>query len=144
MQPISTREFEGIVRQYQQLQPATAQNSEFQEAAITCSFTVGPEGANLSGWISYYDGRKIEFVATKVDSHWGLAAAVGALPLVLARRAEQVGSKTGRFSVNGHWGAGTLTLVVEGREVTIPAIPIAGTAAFGWGAEGEVRYTLHG
>ncbi len=142
MQALTTQEFEGIVRQYQQQHPQTAQNSDFQEAALTCTFTVGPQGANLQGWISYYDGRKIHFQATKTDSYWGLAAATVAIPFLLARRVEQVSGKIGRFSVHGHWGAGTLTLLVDGKEVTIPAVPLVATAAFGWGAEGEVVYRL--
>ncbi|MFV8751660.1 hypothetical protein ACNOYE_14035 [Nannocystaceae bacterium ST9] len=143
MQAIDTKQFEAIVRQYQEMQPA-ATSSDYEAAAITCGFSVGPAGAQLNGWISYYSGPKIEFRMTSIQRFWGIAAATAALPFFLARAPDQLAGKLGRCNVSGSWAAGNLILSVDGKDVTIPmAIPLAAAAALGWGTEGEVVFTLH-
>ncbi|WP_089271639.1 hypothetical protein [Puniceibacterium sediminis] len=110
-------------------------------AAISATFTVGPEGGHLQGWITYLDGAlgKIHFKSTKVTHHSGLFAGAFAFPTVPIAKPDAILGKPGRTKVDGSWSTGIVTLYAGSS--LIGAFPIAGTGAFGWSFEAVVEFT---
>lgn len=122
----------------------TAPEADYINALVSASFTVGPSGANMQGWITYTEsGAKVHFqLDGSPSSYWGLFAGGGALPLIGALRPETIGGKVGEFEAHGVAGGGALSMKVDGKPVLTTVLPLAGAGPpfFGWGAKGKVRF----
>lgn len=124
--------------------------SDYVEASVSTALSVGPDGANYHGRITYPDGvkiyfamtriDKIHFVMTRVDDRWGLFASGEALTLKLARRHDLLTGKTGAVVAEGSSASGVVHLTCEGQPVLPVPLPVAGTGMVSWGFTGEVRF----
>ncbi len=115
-------------------------------ALVTAGFTVGPDGANLDGWITYtQSGKKIQFQLDGIPtSYWGLfAGGAPPLPFVGALPPEEIGGKVGEFEARGAFTNGVLVLWFDGRPVFNLPLPLvgAGPPILTWGAKGRVRFS---
>lgn len=118
--------------------------ADYINSAVTASFTVGPDGASLEGWITYtQSGLKIHFqLEGKPTSYWGLFAGAGALPFIGALKPEVLGGKVGTFRAVAGLAGGVLALWLNGTPVLNNALPLVGAGSpFGSGAEGKVRFS---
>ncbi len=118
-----------------------AANDSWSDAAFTCSWSVGPSGGNLQGWITYYDGKKIHFELRDVQSKTGTAAGAAAIPWIrVLDWSEMPGEGTFDLSGFGLLGA-KLHLNANGRSITNPA-DISTTSAGPWDfkLKGSIQY----
>lgn len=121
--------------------PQPKSTEDYAPAAISCTLTHGPGGANFNGWLSYTDGRRVPFTAIEFTRRVGLPLAVaGAMPMGAALKPEHIVGRTGTFIAAGRHGGGLLSMWVDGRPVYIPFVPLAGAGLFDWVIEGVVRF----
>lgn len=70
------QELDAIAKQIRSSNKEAA-NDSWSDTAITFSFSVGPAGGNLQGWITYYDVSKINFKLKDLQQKTGIAAGTG-------------------------------------------------------------------
>lgn len=122
----------------------SAASTGYQNSAVSASCSVGPDGANMQGWITYTEsGKKIHFnLKGKPTSSYGLFAGVGAAALIGALPPEQLAGKVGTFIASGWGGGGQLCLYLDGKPTLTTCLPMVGTGLFGWRIEGHVAYEV--
>ena len=107
-----------------------ASTESWSDAALTLSWSVGPSGGSIKGWITYYDGRKIHITGTE-SSKTGTAAGAAALPWIRVLDWDQM-PESGEFDLSGFGLLGaTIHLRENGQYITNPS-GIASTSAAGW------------
>lgn len=118
-----------------------AANDSWSDAALTCSWSVGPSGGNLQGWITYYDGKKIHFELRDVQSKTGTAAGAAAIPWIRVREWSDIQNE-GTFDISGFGLLGaTLHLYANGQPITNPVdIPTTSAAWWDFKLKGTVQY----
>lgn len=118
-----------------------AAEASWSDAAATFSFSVGPAGGNLQGWITYYDGKKIHFQLDKISQKTGTAAGAGAIAYIRVRDFKEVGTH-GHFKIHGFMLSGSyLQLSFGDQDLTNPK-EMFGTSAAPWDFKmsGTVNY----
>ncbi|MEZ4299017.1 MAG: hypothetical protein R3B70_28975 [Polyangiaceae bacterium] len=111
--------------------------------AVTASASVGPDGANAQGYITYLPGVVVEFELLQSRERRGIFAGGAALAVPLSPPAlspERLRGKTGNISVFGWGPAGTMIMTVDGVNVLAIDLLLAGVGLFGWRFEGTVRF----
>ncbi len=143
-QAVSQQEVEAFVQGFQKDQESVRKAAAgYQNSAVSASCSVGPDGANMQGWITYTaSGIKIHFEASGKLSFKGLFGGGGALALIGAIDPERLAGKTGRFRASGSSGGGTIELWLDGQPVLTMPIPVvgAGVPFLPWSIEGAVRF----
>lgn len=117
--------------------------ADYHNSMVSASTSVGPDGGNLQGWITYtHGGEKIHFqLEGRPSTFHGLFAGVAAVALIGALPASRLAGQVGTFKVSGGLTGGQLFMWLNGQPVFTGPIPFAGAGAFGWGLEGKVRFS---
>ncbi len=117
--------------------------ADYHNSMVSASTSVGPDGGNLQGWITYtHGGEKIHFqLEGRPTTFHGLFAGVAAVALIGALPARTLAGKVGTFKVSGGLTGGQLFMRLDGKPVFTGPIHFAGVGGFGWGLEGKVRFS---
>lgn len=133
--------FQEILDEMQKQSGKPLAGNKYTMCALTYSFTVGPQGATLQGWITYYDGTKIGFQASKITAYSGLAANAAASAMISILPPDRI-KKSGTFRTSGFaFVGGSLDILIDGERITESSLPNAPAAMWSWSAEGEVAFT---
>jgi hypothetical protein len=117
--------------------------ASFATAAVTGTFTVGPDGTKLHGWITYRDsGLKIYYELEGAPStFWGAGAGAILISSIGVMRPDRLGGLAGTFEVQAALHAGVVYFRAGGEPVFDSVVRIGGIGSpFGWGARGRVRF----
>lgn len=121
---------------------AEASSQDFWlDAAITGTFSFSSGGAQLQGWITYYDGTKVHFELESVTDKTGTAAGTFAVPLIRVRPADTYAGKSGAFELEGLWAVGSLALKGPNGPIMQSRIAVLSAAPLNYELKGSVRYT---
>ncbi|MEM8934443.1 MAG: hypothetical protein AAGE94_24830 [Acidobacteriota bacterium] len=133
---------EAFVGELQADYDATTKSAgHYINSLVSGTYTVGPSGAQIHGWITYTEsGETVRYDSVEISDYWGLAAMVTASPLVGVLEPNAIDGKVGRFKIHGNGPAATLQAWVDGQPVFKSPVPFGGTAIFGHCAEGEMRF----
>lgn len=130
-----------VTDELKKLAPPSAANETWLDAAVTFSFSQSSGGANMEGWITYYDGTKVHIQLGKVTAQIGTVAGAAAIPWVRVKpHGEYCGE--GTLEMNGAWFSSSLRLKSSVGDFLNPNVLGAACAGLGdFRLEGTVTYT---
>jgi|GEM_PF-4240217 len=136
------KQLKEIADNIRNISPPSAANEFWLDAAITYSFSMSAGGANLEGWITYYDGTKVHFQLEKITAQTGTAAGAGALPWVRVKPVDDY-CGDGTLELKGSFFSASLYLKSpSGKSFTNPDGLSAASAGLGdFHLAGTVKYT---
>ncbi|TXT39625.1 MAG: hypothetical protein FD135_2057 [Comamonadaceae bacterium] len=132
-----------ITDELKKLSPPSAANETWLDAVITFSFSQSAGGANLEGWITYYDGTKVHIQLGKVSSQVGTVAGAAAIPWVRVKPAKDY-CGAGTLNLHGAWFSASLCLKTSrGEDFINPSTLSSACAGLGdFLLDAAVTYTL--
>lgn len=124
-----------IAEQLKKLKPPSAANEDLRDAWLTLGLSIGSSGANLEGWITYWDSTKVHITLAEVTAQTGTAAASTSIPVWVRLPPVSELMPRGAFDASGFSLAGG-AIVLEG----VGTFPLVGVAPWDWHLAGTVNY----
>lgn len=117
-------------------------NGNWSDAALTMSWSVGPAGGNLQGWITYYDETKIH-ISGSVTGKVGTGAGAVAIPYIRFKDFKDMPA-SGKFDVSGFSVLGATIHLKDdsGESLCMPAsISSSSAAPWDFRLSGTIKYS---
>ena len=134
---ISEEHLTAISELIEQAQAPSTQTLPVSPAAVSFTYSAGPTGANVQGWITYHNGVKVSFSGKGQIVYGAPIAQAVALPVVPVLNPEiLLNANNVTWKAIGVNRNGVLAIYADGTIISIVPFVSLGWGVGGWLAEG--------